>query len=112
MGKWGDAGSEDEKNILEGDIGQLVSWDKNWTKVQGIILNLFNLFRSSTFLRDLRIVRKEVITYLQNITKTYKIKCFRRKYLKASKSRGCGNIRQPNFKKCNYAGDTILTSMT
>ena len=101
-----------KKNITERDIGQLVSWDKNWTKVQGIILNLFNLFRSSTFLRALLIVSKEVITYLQNITKTYKIKCFRRKYLKASKNRGCGNIRQPIFKKCDYAGDTILTSMT
>ena len=36
--------------------------------------------------------------YLWNITKTYKIKCFRRKYLKTSKSRGCGNI-PPNSKK-------------
>ena len=38
------------------------------------------------------------IVYLWNITKTYKIKCFRRKYLKISKSRGFGNI-SPQFSK-------------
>ena len=31
--------------------------------------------------------------------KTYKIKCFRKKYLKTSKGRGCGNISPPNSKK-------------